>query len=238
MCDFDEDREMKPLTREVLENFSNRCATLKIFNEGTPDYDGLWSDIWCEAEEYQPMEDFIHTVQENGKEGVKNDFFNHWIVPPIFDKIVDDTNANLNYIVMDNGKYGIIQSDGKGTLVCPCIYDQIESLSDFGDLVKITMNGKYGLIELYGGDFAKVKVEPIYDDIQETDGGYVILKKNGKCGLFKYGYVLPTEYERIFIPTVMGWIKVMKNGVWGYVDTNNEFTEDMNKAYLHLLYYG
>lgn len=234
MCDFDEDREMKPLTREVLENFSNRCATLKIFNEGTPDYDGLWSDIWCEAEEYQPMKDFIHTVQENGKEGVRNDFFNHWIVPPIFDKIVDDTNANLNYIVMDNGKYGIIQSDGKGTLVCPCIYDQIESLSDFGDLVKITVNGKYGLIELYGGDFAKVKVEPIYDDIQETDGGYVILKKNGKCGLFKYGHVLPTEYERIFIPTVMGWIKVMKNGVWGYVDTNNEFTEDMNKAYLHL----
>lgn len=234
MCDFDEDRELKPLTREVLENFSNRCATLKIFNEGTPDYDGLWSDIWCEAEEYQPMKDFIHTVQENGKEGVRNDFFNHWIVPPIFDKIVDDTNANLNYIVMDNGKYGIIQSDGKGTLVCPCIYDQIESLSDFGDLVKITVNGKYGLIELYGGDFAKVKVEPIYDDIQETDGGYVILKKNGKCGLFKYGYVLPTEYERIFIPTVMGWIKVMKNGVWGYVDTNNEFTEDMNKAFLHL----
>ena len=234
MCNFDEDRELKPLTREVLENFSNRCATLKIFNEGTPDYDGLWSDIWCEAEEYQPMKDFIHTVQENGKEGVRNDFFNHWIVPPIFDKIVDDTNANLNYIVMDNGKYGIIQSDGKGTLVCPCIYDQIESLSDFGDLVKITVNGKYGLIELYGGDFAKVKVEPIYDDIQETDGGYVILKKNGKCGLFKYGYVLPTEYERIFIPTVMGWIKVMKNGVWGYVDTNNEFTEDMNKAYLHL----
>lgn len=235
MCDFDEDRELKPLTREVLENFSNRCATLKIFNEGTPDYDGLWSDIWCEAEEYQPMKDFIHTVQENGKEGVRNDFFNHWIVPPIFDKIVDDTNANLNYIVMDNGKYGIIQSDGKGTLVCPCIYDQIESLSDFGDLVKITVNGKYGLIELYGGDFAKVKVEPIYDDIQETDGGYVILKKNGKCGLFKYGYVLPTEYERIFIPTVMGWIKVMKNGVWGYVDTKNEFTEDMNKAYLYHL---
>lgn len=234
MCDFDEDREMKPLTREVLEDFSNRCATLKIFNEGTPDYDGLWSDIWCEAEEYQPMKDFIHTIQENGKEGVKNDFFNHWIVPPIFDKIVDETNASLNYIVMDNGKYGIIQSDGKGTLVCPCIYDQIESLSDFGDLVKITVNGKYGLIELYGGDFAKVKVEPIYDDIQETDGGYVILKKNGKCGLFKYGYVLPTEYERIFIPTVMGWIKVMKNGVWGYVDTKNEFTEDMKKAYLHL----
>ena len=234
MCNFDEDRELKPLTREVLEDFSNRCANLKLYKKGTSDYESLWTDIWCEAEEYQPMKDFIHTVQENGKEGVRNDFFNHWIVPPIFDKIVDDTNANLNYIVMDNGKYGIIQSDGKGTLVCPCIYDQIESLSDFGDLVKITVNGKYGLIELYGGDFAKVKVEPIYDDIQETDGGYVILKKNGKCGLFKYGYVLPTEYERIFIPTVMGWIKVMKNGVWGYVDTNNEFTEDMNKAYLHL----
>lgn len=226
---------MKPLTRETLEDFSNRCANLKLYKEGTPDYDSLWTDIWCEAEEYQPIEDFIHIVQENGKEGVRNDFFNHWIVPPIFDEVVCDTNASLNYIVMDNGKYGIIQSDGKGTLVCPCIYDHIEPLSNFGDLVKITVNGKYGLIELYSGDFAKVKVEPIYDDIQETDGGYIILKKDGKCGLFKYGYVLPTEYERIFIPTVMGWIKVMKNGVWGYVDTNNEFTEDMNKAYLYRL---
>lgn len=234
MCDFDDDRKMKPLTREALEDFSNRCANLKLYKEGTPDYDSLWTDIWCEAEEYQPMEDFIHTVQENGKEGVKNDFFNHWIVPPIFDKIVDETNASLNYIVMDNGKYGIIQSDGKGTLVCPCIYDQIEPLSNFGDWVKITLNDKYGIIELYGGDFARVRVEPMYDDIQETDGGYVILKKNSKCGLFKYGYVLPTEYERIFIPTVMGWIKVMKNGVWGYVDTNKEFTEDMNKAFLHI----
>lgn len=232
MCDFDEDKEMKPLTREALEDFSNRCANLKLYKEGTPDYESLWGDIWCEAEEYQPMEDFIHIVQENGKEGVRNDFFNHWIVPPMYDKIVGATNASLNYIVMNNGKYGIIQSDGKGTLVCPCIYDNIEPLSNFGDLVKITAKGKYGIIKLYDGDLAKEQVEPIYDDIQETDGGYLILKKDGKYGLFKYGYVLPTEYERIFIPTVMGWIKVMKDGVWGYIDTNNEFTEDMNKAYL------
>lgn len=231
MCDFDEDRELKPLTREVLENFSNRCATLKIYKEGTPDYESLWSDIWCEAEEYQPMEEYIHTVQENGKEGIRNDFFHHWIVPPMFDKVVNGVDGN--YIIMNDGKYGIVQCDSKGTLVCPCIYDNIEPLDNFGDLVKITMNGKYGIIELYCG-FARVRVEPIYDDIQETDGGYVILKKDGKCGLFKYGYILPTEYERIFIPTVMGWIKVMKNGVWGYVDTNNEFTEDMNKAFLHI----
>ena len=231
MCDFDEDRELKPLTREVLENFSNRCATLKIYKEGTPDYESLWSDIWCEAEEYQPMEEYIHTVQENGKEGIRNDFFHHWIVPPMFDKVVNGVDGN--YIIMNDGKYGIVQCDSKGTLVCPCIYDNIEPLDNFGDLVKITMNGKYGIIELYCG-FARVRVEPIYDDIQETDGGYVILKKDGKCGLFKYGYILPTEYERIFIPTVMGWIKVMKNGVWGYVDTKNEFTEDMKKAYLHL----
>lgn len=231
MFDFDEDRELKPLTREVLEDFSNRCANLRLYKEGTPDYETLWTDIWCEAEEYQPMEDFIHTVQENGKEGVRNDFFNHWIVPPMFDKVVNGVDGN--YIIMNDGKYGIVQCDSKGTLVCPCIYDNIEPLDNFGDLVKITMNGKYGIIELYCG-FARVRVEPIYDDIQETDGGYVILKKDGKCGLFKYGYILPTEYERIFIPTVMGWIKVMKNGVWGYVDTNNEFTEDMNKAFLHL----
>ena len=234
MCDFDENREPKPLTREMLEDFSNRCANLKLYKEGTSDYATLWSDIWSESEEYQSMEEFIHIVQENGKEGVKNDFFNHWIVPPVFDKVVCDTNVGYNYIVINNGKYGITSSDGKGTLTCPFIYDQIEQLGSFADLLKTTMNNKYGLIALYGSDFSKEMVKPIYDDIQETDDGYVILKKDGKYGLFKYGYVLPTEYERIFIPCVRGWIKVMKNGVWGYIDTKNEFTEDMNKAFLHL----
>lgn len=237
MYDSDEDRELKPLTRNVLEYFSNRCATLNMYKEGTSEYEGLWSELWCKAEEYQQMKNFIHIVQENGKEGVRNTFFNHWIVPPIFDKIVTETNERLNYIVIDDGEYGIVQSDGKGTLICPCSYDHIERLNNFSDLVKITMNGKYGIIELYSGDYATVRVEPTCDDVQETDGGYVILKKGGKCGLCKYGYVLPIEYERIFIPTIMGWIKVMKNGEWGYIDANNEFTDDMNNAYLyHVIY--
>lgn len=231
MYPFDEENELKPLTREALEDFSNRCASLNIYKKDTPEYEEKWTELWCEAEEYQPMEGFVHIAQENGKEGVRNDFFNNWIVPPVFDRIVAGMNMNNNYIVKNGDKYGVVRADGKGTWVCPCKYDSAETLENHIDVIKVGINGKYGVVELCSGDWARERVEPVYDDIQETDGGYLVLKKDGKCGLYKYGTILPAEYERIFVPVIMGWIKVVKNGVWGYVDSDNEFTENIENAF-------
>ena len=179
------------------------------------------------------MNDFIHKVYKNGKEGVKNDFLNYFIVPPIFDKVLCEFNCGYNYIVTIDGKYGIVQSNNNGFLVLPCIYNKIETLKGFEDIVKIELDGKFGIVCLYGGDFARITIEPIYDLIEEANCGFLILKKNGKYGLYKYGYILPADYERIFIPVVLGWVKVLKDSVWGYVDADKNFTTDINKAYLY-----
>lgn len=231
MCEYEEETKAKLLTRDLLEDYSNRCARLEIYPPGSSEYVSLWTDLWCEAEEYESLSNYNRILKGDGKEGIINDFFNHCLVPPIFDQVVSSIGCGHHYIVVNDGKYGIVDDRGKGHLVCPCMYDCIEHLQEFSDLLKIEQNGKYGILEVYG-NLAEETVAPLYDDIQSSEGGFVLLKKDHKFGLYKYGYLLEPAYERIFVPSILGWVKVQKDGVWGYIDVDNEFTEDMSKAYL------
>lgn len=233
MNDCMRNKYVKLLSRYLLEELSNKCARLELYNRTSDEYLSLYSELCSEAEEVQSMNEFTHTVSENSKVGVINLFMNCYIVPPFFDKILCEVNCGYNYIVAIGGKYGIVQSNNNGSLILPCIYDNIEPLNRFEDIVKIELDGKYGVVCLYGGDFARITIEPIYDSIEETDSGFIILKKSGKYGVYKSGYILPAEYERIFIPVVLGWVKVLKDSVWGYVDADKNFTTDINKAYLY-----
>lgn len=226
-------KDVKLLSRDLLEEFCKKSAHLELFYRNSDEYLSLYSELYSEAEEVQSINEYIRTICKNGKEGVINLFLNCYIIPPIFDKVLCEVNCGYNYIVAIGGKYGIVQSNNNGSLVLPCIYDNIEPLNKFEDIVKIELDGKYGVVCLYGGDFARITIEPIYDLIEEANCGFIILKKNGKYGLYKYGYILPTEYERIFIPVVLGWVKVLKDGVLGYIDIDRNFTSDINKAYLY-----
>ena len=223
----------KPLSREVLENFTNRCARLDLYDEGSDEYNAILSEIVDDVYDYRQIYDYERIVKEEGKEGVKNELLDYYIVPPVFDKVIDETNAGQNYIVVNNGKYGITKANGKAEMVIPCIYDSLEKLDTFCDIVKFGSCGKHGIIELYSNGQAVIAIEPLYDKITETNTSFIMLEKDGKTGLYRYGYTLPAEYDRIFIPELLGWIKVMKNGVWGYVDENNRFTERLDKAFLY-----
>lgn len=233
MCDTEEEyTERKPLSREVLEEFANRCARMDLY-KGTSEQETVWEDIYCEAQEYARLDGYEHVCKENGKEGVRNDFFDCWVVPPLFDKVVCEVNCGQNYIVVNEGKYGIATRGRGERLLCTCTYDGIERFDHFIDLVRIEVNGKFGVMLLTAdAEFARVMVEPAYDAVEPTHGGFLLLRKDEKEGLFKYGYLLPAEYERVFVPSVMGWVKVLKEGVWGYVDANREFTTELGKAFL------
>lgn len=235
MCDIEDTYEEElyalPLSREVLEEFSNRCARLELYGKGTYEREDKSFDLHLEESKYKRIGSYNHIRQENGKEGVWNEFLNYWKVPPLFDKVVCEVNCEKNYIVISEGKYGIVSCDGTGRLTCPCKYDSITTFDDFADLLRIEVNGRFGIMTLFNSNVAQVSVEPEYDSVESTDGGFLVLKKDGKFGLFKYGYLLPAEYDRVFVPSEMGWIKVMKDGVWGYVDADNKFTTDLNKAF-------
>ena len=79
----------KPLTRNVLEDFTNRCARLDMYEQGSEEYLALRSELDDEACGYRQMSDYEQIVKEDGKEGVKNLLLNYHIVPPLFDKVVD-----------------------------------------------------------------------------------------------------------------------------------------------------
>ncbi|MBR3613297.1 MAG: hypothetical protein IKL54_08380 [Bacteroidaceae bacterium] len=223
----------RSLTREVLEEFCNKCADMSIYAKDSDEYIAARSELYSKVWEYRHISDYEHIVKEGGNEGVKNEFLNYHIVPPVFDKVIGGTNAGRNYIVANDGKYGIVKGDGQAGYVIPCIYDKIETLDTFCDIVKFESNGKCGIIEFYGNRSAVVTIEPIYDEIAETGTGFLLLEKDGKQGLYCYGYLLPAEYDRIFIPEVLGWIKVLKNGVWGYIDAKNNFTKKLEEAFLY-----
>lgn len=221
------------ITREVLEYFSNRSSHLALYPESSPGYVHLWSELYDEAEKYEPLASGEHVVEENGQRGLYHDVFQHYLIPPIFDDI-QSTFLEDVCIGGRQGKFGLVKKDGTGELVCPCIYDDIVAFDHFADLFCIEVDESYGV--LYYNDITGMTIlqDPVCDAIESTSSGFLLLQKDGLYGLCRYGYRLPIAYERIHIPSILGWVKVMKDGVWGYIDSNRQFTEKMSEAFLHV----
>lgn len=233
MNEFDA-QELKHLTREMLEEFTNRCARLELFDKCSDEYSSMQGEILCDVYECRTVGDYVGVFEENGKEGVRNTLLGHNVLPPCFDKVHYVFNMGQNYVVENDGKFYIVQANANGNVVTSEGYDCIELFGSIEDCVKVKLNGNWGVLAMCGGDYARVVAEPLYDGAMETNGGYVILEKNAKRGLCKMGYMLPCEYDSVFVPNPMGWVKVVKNGEWGYIDARNEFTTDLGRAFLYV----
>ena len=81
----------------------------------------------------------------------------------------------------------------------------------------------------------EISTSPEYDEIIEGEHNWcfkLLLKKDGKVGAQMNDILIPPVYDGFFVPEIFGWIRVCKDGEWGYLDVNNEFTPDESKAYL------
>ena len=114
-----------------------------------------------------------------------------------------DKNNNLWYEsdilkVKNNGKYGIINMEGKELL--PCEYDEITALEGIKNTLKITKDGKYGISDNTG----KILLKPEYAEVtnlgQDNKEGFIIKSEDGKYGIVDYSnaQVLETKYEEIY----------------------------------------
>ena len=105
-----------------------------------------------------------------------------------------------------NGKYGLINLDGKK--ITDTIYDSIESFSKIEGQFIVSQNEKYGIINLKGTIMVPVKYDKIISDDYYTQengykySGYIIGQKDGEKN--KYGYInekgkmlLKPEYSKI-----------------------------------------
>ena len=96
----------------------------------------------------------------------------------------------------------------------------------------VRIGEKWGVVNFYDDE---IPTKPEYDEIIEGEHNWcfkLLLKKDNKVGAQMYEIFIPPIYDGFFVPEVFGWIRVCKDGVWGYLDVNNERTPDASKAYL------
>lgn len=151
------------------------------------------------------------------------------LIPPIYDEL-QYMSDNI-YCYRLNRKYGFVLANGKGTELCPPLYDEVKKVKDF-NLLLVRIKQKWGIIRINEKDYP---TELNYDEIIERErdlGIEFLIKKGDKLGVFIDGDIVPPIYDGIFVPEVFGWIRVCKDGEWGYLDVNNEFTSDISEAYL------
>lgn len=140
-------------------------------------------------------------VKKNGKWGLVNKSnelllsFNFEFISNAVDKSLSD---NLNYIVVQNGKFGKYNSNGQE--IFPCIYDGITTWVEYGpDGHYVRIGNKYGLIDSSGNIVIPVEYEKI-DDIYKS--GLSLVYKSSKIGVFdskNKNLLLPLIYDSIFI---------------------------------------
>ena len=152
------------------------------------------------------------------------------LIPPRYDELIHMDNHMFCYRL--NGKYGMLLADGKGTELCPPRYDEIVNMESLAGYALVRIGQKWGIANYYQSSFP---TELEYDELMESErswGCEYLIKKGDKLGVFIDGHIVPPVYDGAFVPEVFGWIRVYKNGEWGYLDVDNEFTADVDKAYL------
>lgn len=95
--------------------------------------------------------------------------------------------------VSQDGKYGYINTNGD--FVIPRKYDNAMGFHEQTSLACVAVDGKWGAIDIYG----HVLVPIMFDKLEISNDGYVLVVKNGKYGIYSSGgkEIYPPECEKI-----------------------------------------
>lgn len=175
---------------------------------------------------YMLFEDGIPTIfEEDGKKGIKMGNGER-IVPSIYTSIKELDMPTIQYSVEMDGKFGVLEIDFNGnvTTKLEIEYDLFQYLK-YGEYYLVRKNNKYGI--WHNGLCLSCE----YDEIKVFENNDFLLYKDGKYGLWLNDMMLlPTIYDEI-APPIDDWgIRVKKDGEWGYLDKNNNFTTDISEV--------
>jgi len=128
-------------------------------------------------------------IKQNQKERIfdlrKKTYISEW-----YDQICSISNGYAR--VKNDGKYGIINSEGKETV--PCIYEEMELIREDEDFVTIKKDGKYGTIDLCGNPL----IPPTYKNNLLFYDGLANIERNGKNGYIDHTgrTIIPFIYDK------------------------------------------
>lgn len=143
---------------------------------------------------------------------------------------LEDDEDYAKDIYEENGKFGVRQT--RWHVGIPAVYDKIECLDDIIFTFRVYKDGKVGLMQLF--EEADVVFDTVYDDINNIRYDQFVLKKDDKFIYWNDGRV-SEPFDRIHVPRFAGWIKVCKDGEWGWLDGNLQFTADLQDAHEYIL---
>lgn len=206
------------------------------------------SNFWGVPEPIREPE-FEITNGSNGKQGIETKG-GLILYHPIFDSIVRfDVDGNEEYEdyvyrLERNGKYGLIELensfDVKVKEYLSIEYDELKQITYNGGLfVLVKKNNKYGL---YSRTFEwilplecdNMTVISYIDDWSEFIGRreYLLYQKKDKYGVVFIPHFSKTdaEFEEILPPVDEYGIRVKKNGIWGHLNKQRQFTPDLSQV--------
>lgn len=131
-----------------------------------------------------------------------------------------------------NGKWGIILADSKGTWIIEPVYDYIGYPNN---LTSVQKDGKWGVLDISKRDYLiPPECDKVWDDMGFMfTNGIGLYEKGGKTGVItESGAFTGAIFEEVE-GEPDGPVKVKYEGKWGYINENNEFTTDEDKAYYH-----
>lgn len=206
------------------------------------------SNFWGVPEPIREPE-FEITNGSNGKQGIETKG-GLILYHPIFDSIVRfDVDSNEEYEdyvfrLERNGKYGLTELensfDVKVKEYLSIEYDELKQITYNGGLfVRVKKDNKYGL---YSRTFEwilplecdNMTVISYIDDWSEFIGRreYLLYQKKDKCGVVFIPHFSKTdaEFEEILPPVDEYGIRVKKNGIWGHLNKQRQFTPDLSQV--------
>lgn len=133
-------------------------------------------------------------------------------------------------IYEENGKWGVKESRYHCGL--PADYEKIECVNGITYQFLTYRDGHVGLVNLF--DKVEVWLEPIFDNINIFNNLHIVVSCNGLKGYWHKGQLSNVCFEDIYIPQFAGWVKVKKDGLWGWLDGNLCFTTEQSDAHEYI----
>lgn len=205
------------------------------------------SNIWGLPEPEREPE-FEITKGSNGKQGIETKG-GLILYHPVFDSIVrfdvdiDEVYEDYVYRLERNGKYGLIELensfDVKVKEYLSIEYDELKQITYKGLFVIARKGNKYGLYSrvfnwILPLDYDNMTVVSYKDDWSEFIGRreYLLYQKKDKYGVVFITHFSKTdaEFEEILPPVDEYGIRVKKNGIWGHLNKQRQFTPDLSQV--------
>ena len=218
-CTFEEQQGWRPVTRQDIMECDAVEQELKKVGADQDE----WTAYQRRAQVLLPNHE-CKTIEHENRYGVA-DFLDSNIIPPIYDEIVITEHAVPAIYGKQNGLWAILYPNDYNPFF---VSEELPKAFLCENWIIAKLNGKYGIYNSHNGAWL---LEPIYDEFLIKENHRCIITKLGnQYGFFNDEFNILPAYDAILLGSFYSFIRVLKNGITGYIDETGSWTNDIAQA--------